>query len=193
MCNECEHQHHQRRQANCGIDGMADSIGVAAAEVLSHHRRNCKAECHHRQKERLHYARADSETGLGCRSKAANDSVNEQDINKEQHKLSAGRHTNPQHLSPGFYLWPEKRNTGTLVMIFLFEINYHHHVSDQNGNESCQRCAGHSQSRPRTNSENQQRRENDVEQYAEHLESNGRLNDSGGAQRGAQRHQGKLE
>ena len=78
-------------------------------------------------------------------------------------------------------------------MIFLFEINYRQHVSDQDGNESCQRCAGHSQSRPRTNSENQQRREDDVEQYAEHLEPDGRFNDSGGAQRRAQRHQRKLE
>src|SRR5207302_9791625 len=119
-------------------------------------------------KKCLHHARADSETRLSCRSKAANNGVNEQDVNKEQHKLSAGRHTDPQHPSPGFYLRPEKRNTETQIMIFLFEINYHQHVSDQDGNESGERYASHSKYRPRTNSENQPQHEHDVDQYAEH-------------------------
>src|SRR5438093_1203430 len=160
---------------------MPDSIGAAAAEVLSHYRRDSKAERDHRQKKRLHYTRSDSETRLSCWSKAPDDRVNEHDVNKEQHKLSAGRHADPQQPSPNFCLRGEKGKTKTQVMIFLFEINYDQHVGDQNGNECGQRCAGYSQSGPWTNSENQKRSKHEVQQHAEHLKSHGRLNDSGRA------------
>ena len=63
---------------------MPDAICMAAAKVLSYYRRNSKAKRDYRQKQRLHHARADSETGLGLRSKAADDYVNEHDVNKDQ-------------------------------------------------------------------------------------------------------------
>src|SRR5437773_1436513 len=111
---------------------MADSIRLAPAEVLPYHGQHCKAERDHRQKKRLHYACADPETGLSRWSKAADDRVNKYDVNKEQKKLRARRHTNPQHSSPNFCLRTEKRKTKTQVMIFLFEINYDQDVGDEN-------------------------------------------------------------
>ena len=111
---------------------MADSIRLAPAEVLAYHRRHSKAERHDRQKKRLHDACADSETRLSCWTKAANNCVNEHDVNKEQQELSAGRHTNPQHSPPNLCAWPKKWKTKTQVMIFLFEINYDQDVRDEN-------------------------------------------------------------
>jgi len=43
---------------------MPDPVCAATSEVLSHYRRSGKAQRHHRQEQRLHHARADSETGL---------------------------------------------------------------------------------------------------------------------------------
>src|SRR5262245_37727592 len=111
---------------------MANSIRPAPTEVLSYHRRHGKAECHHRQKKRLHHASADSKTRLSRWPKAANNRVNEHDVNEEQQKLCAGRHTDPQHSSPNLCAWAKKRKTKSEVMIFLFEINHHQHVRDEN-------------------------------------------------------------
>src|SRR6266480_7285587 len=172
---------------------MADSIRLASTEVLPYHRRHGKAERHDRQKKRLHYACADPETRLSCWAKAANNCVNEHDVNEEQQKLSAGRHTNPQHSPPNLCAWAEKWKTKSQVMIFLFEINYDQHVRDENRNKCGKRRAGYSEFRPRTNSKNQQRRQHDVEQDAEHLKSHGRFNDSSGTQRRPQSYQRKLQ
>ena len=68
---------------------MPDSIGAAAAEVLPDDRRDCKTERHHRKEECLHHPRTNSETGLSLRSKAADDHVNQHNINKKQQELRA--------------------------------------------------------------------------------------------------------
>ena len=78
-------------------------------------------------------------------------------------------------------------------MIFFFEIDHHQDVRDQDGDETGERRAGDAESGPRANSEDQQRREHDVEQDTEHLQSDGGFDDSGRAQRRPQRDQGKLE
>src|ERR1043166_9303395 len=104
---------------------MPDSIRATAAEILSDHRRNSKAKRNYRQKERLHHTRADSETGLSLWSKAADDCVNEHDVNEDQQKLRAGRRTDPQHAFPDFCLRTEQRNSEPHVVIFLFEISHH--------------------------------------------------------------------
>src|ERR1044071_997916 len=101
---------------------MADSIRSPPAEVLPDYRRDGKAERHHRQKKRLHHPCADTETRLGRRSKAADDRINEQDVNEEQQKLRACWHTDPQHSSPNLCARPKQRKTKTQVMIFPFEI-----------------------------------------------------------------------
>src|SRR6266542_1664806 len=101
---------------------MADSIRLAPTEVLAYHRRDGKAERHDRQKKRLHHACADSETRLSRWAKAADNRVNEHDVNEEQQKLSARRHTDPQHSSPNFCARAKKWETKTQVVIFLFEI-----------------------------------------------------------------------
>src|SRR5260370_9221693 len=154
---------------------MPDAISATAAEVLSYDRRNSKAKRHYGQKERLHHARADSETGLSLWSKAADDCVNEHDVNKEQQKLRAGRHTDPQHAFPDFCLRPEQRKSEPYEVIFLFEISYHQHIGDQNRNERRERCTHHAQFWPRTNSKNQQRSKHDVEKHTEHLETHSRF------------------
>ena len=62
--NQCKHERHQRCDTDRGIDRMPDPVCAATSEVLSHYRRSGKAQRHHRQEQRLHHARADSETGL---------------------------------------------------------------------------------------------------------------------------------
>src|SRR4029077_3134614 len=111
---------------------MPDAISATAAEVLSDNGRHSKAKRRYGQKERLHHARADSETCLSLRSKAADECVNEHDVNEEQQKLRAGRHTDPQHAFPDFCLRPEQSESKPYVVIFLFEISYHQHIGDQN-------------------------------------------------------------
>src|SRR6266403_2105695 len=162
---------------------MPDAIRTTAAEVLSHNRRNSKAKRHYGQKERLHHARADSETGLSLRSKAADDHINEHDVNEEQQKLRAGRDTDPQHAFPDSCLRAEQWKSEPYVVIFLFEINYHQHIGDQNRNERRERCARDAQFWPRADSKNQQRSEHDVEKHTEHLETHSRFYDASGAQR----------
>src|SRR6266478_9228203 len=172
---------------------MPGSVRAAATEVLANNGRNGKAECNHRQKKRLHHACADSEARLCRWSKASDDRVNDHDVHKEQQKLRAGWHTNPQQSSPNFGLRTKQRKTKTQIMIFPFEINHDQHVGDENGNERGKGCAGHSEFWPRTDSENQQRGEYNVEQHTEHLESYGWFDDARRAQRRAQRYQGKLQ
>jgi hypothetical protein len=154
-CDQREHQHHQRCNANCRIDGMPDSVRAAATEVLANHGRNGKAERNHRQKKRLHHTCANSEACLCCWSKASDDRVNDHDVHKEQQKLRAGWHTDPQHSSPNFCLRATQRKTKTQIMIFPFEINYDQHIGDENGNKRGKGRAGHSEFWPRTNSKNQ--------------------------------------
>src|SRR5947199_6786752 len=166
---------------------MLDAIRATAAEVLSDDGRHSKAKGHYGQKERLHHARADSETGLSLRSKAADDCVNEHDVNEEQQKLRARWDTDPQHAFPDFCLRPKQRKSEPYVVIFLFEINYHQHVGDQNRDERRERCAGDTEFWLRTDSKNQQRSQHDVQKYAEHLKSDSRLDDAGGSQRRNQR------
>src|SRR5213592_4333582 len=162
---------------------MPNAIRATAAKVLSHYWRNSKAKRHYGQKERLHHARADSETGLSLRSKAADYCVNEHDVNEEQQKLRAGRDADPQHAFPDFCLRAEQRKSEPHVVIFLFEIKYHQHIGDQNRNERRERCARHAQFWPRTDSKNQQRSKHDVEKHTEHLETHSRFYDTSGAQR----------
>src|ERR1041385_7918322 len=111
---------------------MADSMRLAPAEVLAYHGRYGEAEGDDRQKKRLHHACADPEARLRSWSKAADNRVNEHDVNKEQQKLCAGRDTDPQHSSPNRCAWAKKWKTKAQVMIFLFEINYDQHVCDEN-------------------------------------------------------------
>ena len=66
------------------MDRMPDSLGATTAEVLSDNRRHGKAERHDRQKKGLHHTRADSKTRLSLWPKAADDRVNEHNVNKEQ-------------------------------------------------------------------------------------------------------------
>src|SRR6266496_50141 len=132
---------------------MPDAIRATAAEVLSYDGRHSKAKRHYRQKERLHHARADSETGLSLRSKATDDHVNEHDVNEEQQKLRASWDTDPQHAFPDFCLRAEQRKSEPHVVIFLFEINYHQHIGDQNRNERRERCARNPELRPGTDSD----------------------------------------
>ncbi len=134
---------------------MPDSIRSAATEVLANHGRNGKTERYHRQEKGLHYACADSEARLCRRSKTSDDRVNDHDVHKEQQKLRARRDTDPQHACPNFGLRAKQRKTKTQIMIFLFEINQHQHIGNENGNERGQRRAGHSEFGPRTDSENQ--------------------------------------
>src|SRR5262245_31367484 len=162
---------------------MPDPIRAPTAEVLGNNGRNSKAKRYYRQKERLHHARADSETGLSLRSKAADDCVNEHDINEDQQKLRARRDTDSQHAFPNSCLRSEQRKSEPHVVIFLLEINDYQHISDQNRNERRDRCAGNTELRPRADSKNQQRSEHDVKKYTEHLKSHSRLDDAGGAQR----------
>src|SRR4029077_3462404 len=154
---------------------MPDAISATAAEVLSDNGRNSKAKRHYGQKQRLHHARADSETGLSLRSKAADDCVNEHDVNEEQQKLRACRDTDPQHAFPDLCLRTEQRKSEPYVAIFLFEINYHQHIGDQDRNERRERCARHAQFWPRTDSKNQQGSKHDVEKHTEHLETHSRF------------------
>src|ERR1017187_6424264 len=172
---------------------LTDAIGVAPSKVLSDHRSNGEAERHDRQKECLHHSCSDPESGLGGRSKASNDAVNNYDINEEQNKLRAGRHSDAKHRPPDFHLRPEKLKTEAQVVLFSLEINHHQDIRDQDGNESRERRAAHSQLGPRSDPENQQRRKHDVEQDAEHLESDGWLNNSRRSQRRSQRDQWKLK
>src|SRR6266480_6764776 len=161
---------------------MPDAIRATAAEVLSYDGRQSKAKRHYGQKERLHQARADSETGLSLRSKAADYCVNEHDVNEEQQKLRARRDTDPQHAFPDFCLRAEQRKSESYVVIFLFEINYHQHIGDQNRNECRERCARHAQFWPRTDAKNQQWSEHNVEKHTKHLESHSGLDDAGRTQ-----------
>ena len=78
-------------------------------------------------------------------------------------------------------------------MIFLFEINYHQHISDENRNERGDGCARDTEFWPRADSKNQQWSKHDIEQHAQHLESDSRLDDPGGAQCRAQRHERELQ
>src|SRR5207249_4926603 len=111
--------------------------------------------------------------GLGGRSKASNDAVNNHNIYEEQDKLRARRHADVQHLAPDFCLRTEERKTETKIMIFFLEIDHDQDVRGQNGDETGKRCARHAESRPRANSENEQRCEHDVEHDTEYLEPDG--------------------
>src|SRR6266481_9565085 len=135
---------------------MPDAVRAAAAEVLPYDWRNSKTKGHYGQEKCLHHAGADTETGLSLRAKAVDDRVDEHNINKEQQKLRAGGHADPQHASPNLCLRTKQRKPEPHVMIFLFEINYHQHISDQNRNERGERCARHAELWPRTDSKNQQ-------------------------------------
>src|SRR4026208_1574210 len=134
---------------------MPDSIRAASAEVLADYWRNGKTECHHRQKKGLHHACTDSKARLCRRTKTSNDRVDDYDVHKEQQKLRARRDTDPQHGSPDFGLRAKQGKPKTQIMIFLFEIGYHQHVGNENGYERGQRCAGHSEFWPGTDSKNQ--------------------------------------
>src|SRR5262245_60062479 len=98
---------------------MPDAIRTTATKVLSHNRSNSKAKSDYRQKERLHHARADSESGLSLWPKAADDRVNEDDVHKQQQKLHARRHTDPQHAFPDCCLRAEQRKSKPHVVIFF--------------------------------------------------------------------------
>src|SRR4029450_10732232 len=102
---------------------MPDSICATPTKVLSDNRRNRKAKRYYGQKERLHDTTGNSETGLGFRSKAADDCVNEHDVNEDQQKLRARRDTDPQHAVPDLCLRAEQPKSEPHVVIFLFEIN----------------------------------------------------------------------
>src|SRR5437899_11857427 len=155
MREQSENEHHYRGNPNGGINGLANTIGAAPAEVLPNHGRNGEGQGHHRQEERLHHARAYSEPGLGGWSEAPNDSVNNRNIYKEQHELNAGRHADLQHFSPDLCLWAEQRETETQVTIFFFEIDHHEDIRNQDGDETGERRAGYAQSGPGADSEYQ--------------------------------------
>src|SRR5207244_12859495 len=114
---------------------MPDSILTASTEVLADHVRNGKTECHHRQEKGLDNAYADSKTRLCRRTKTSDDRVDDHDVHKEQQKLRPRRDTDPQHASPDFGLRAKQRKPKTEITIFLFEINHHQHVGNENGDE----------------------------------------------------------
>src|ERR1051325_5854816 len=95
---------------------MPDALGLAPSKILSNHRRNGETERDDRQKERLHHAHANTESGLRRRSEADDDGINERDINEQQDKLGAGRQTDLQHCPPGFHLRPKLGCAETHVM-----------------------------------------------------------------------------
>src|SRR6516165_2304315 len=142
---------------------MPDALRATSTEVLSYDWRNSKTERYHGQEKCLHHAGADSETGLSLRAKAADDRVDKHNINKEQQELRASRNANPQHASPNLCLRTKQRKPKPHIMIFLFEINYHQHISDQNRNERGERCTSDAELWPWTNSKNQQWSEHDIE------------------------------
>src|SRR5260370_327281 len=75
-------------------------------------------------------------------TKISDDPIDDQDVDKEQNKFSAGRDADSQHRAPDFHLRAPHDNSETQVVIFFSEAPNDQKVHEENGNEGDQRRAG---------------------------------------------------
>ena len=161
---------------------MPHALSLAAAKILSDHRRNRKAERDYRQEQSLHYSDTETESRLCGGAKADNDRINECNVSEEQDEFGAGWQTDAQHRPPGFHLRPKLRRAETQVVKFFLEVNDHQDVGDQNCDERGHCRASDAEARE-SDSQNQKRCEHAIDHDAQDLEQDGWPNNSGRAQR----------
>src|SRR5947207_8039370 len=172
---------------------MPGSIRATAAKILSNYRRHCKTQCDHRQKERLHHPRADPESCLRRRTEISDDPVDDDDVDKEKDKLSAGWDADAQHRAPDFHLCEPQRKPEAEVTILFLEVPTDEQVGDENGNEGRECRTRDTKFRPRSDPEDQKGSEYDIHNHADHLEDDWRLKNSGRAQGRAHRDERELQ
>src|SRR2546423_1126105 len=116
------------------------------------------------------------------RDEAPNDYVNDDDVNGHEREFGAGRNADPQDRPPNFQLRFPLRNAEAQIAEALLEIQNGQDIRDENGDKCRERRAGHAHPWERSYAEDEEGREDDVENYAQHLKSDRGLDDASRAQ-----------
>src|SRR6266478_738497 len=87
--DDSKEEHQYRTNANGRVDRMTNAVSSASAKILPNYRSYGEAKSNYWKKGCLHNAGTYSEAGLSCCAKAANYTVNDDNIDRKQNELRA--------------------------------------------------------------------------------------------------------